>query len=297
MTGIAAGSAADPSAAWTRIEWGPYVHDARIRGRRLRYLDYGSGPVLLFVHGTGGSWQSWLENIPELSRENRILAPDLPGFGGSDPPAPGSEVDEYSETLVALLDHVGVEPAVVAGHSLGGLIASDLALRHPERVRGLILVNGTGIEIGHARLAVIVRTFIVFGALFRRPGVMRAISRRPRLRRAFLYGFVRDPAGMGAELASETIPLMVAPGLETAVRAGAQASGRLPPERIEVPTLLVWGRHDRILRLSLAEELAEAIPDARLEVIDEAGHAPMFECPAEFNAAVGGFVRELASAG
>jgi pimeloyl-ACP methyl ester carboxylesterase len=286
-----------PSPAWTAVDWGPHVHDAQIRGRRLRYLDYGSGPVFVFVHGTGGSWQSWLENIAELGRENRVIAIDLPGFGGSDAPPTDSGVDEYSETLVALLDHVGAGPAAVAGHSLGGLISTDLALRHPERVRGLILVNGTGVAIGRVRLALIVRSFLVFGAIFRRPGAMRAVARRPRLRRAFLYGFIRDPAGMGAELASETIPLMVAPGLETAVRAGARASGELPADRIEVPTLLVWGRHDRILRLDLAMELAATIPDSRLVVIDDAGHAPMFERPDEFNAAVGGFLRELASAG
>jgi pimeloyl-ACP methyl ester carboxylesterase len=284
-----------PSPAWIAVDWGPYVHDAQIRGRRLRYLDYGSGPALVFVHGTGGSWQSWLENIPELGRESRVIALDLPGFGGSDPPPAGSEVIEYSETVVALLDHLGVEAAVVAGHSLGGLISTDLALRHPARVRGLILVNGTGVAIGRTRLAVIVRSFLVFGALFRRPGVMRAVARRPRLRRSFLYGFVRDPAGMGAELASETIPLMVAPGLETAVRAGAHASGHLSSDQIEVPTLLLWGRHDRILRLELAEELAATIPDARLHVIDEAGHAPMFERPDEFNEAVEAFLRELAA--
>src|SRR5262249_24621502 len=167
-----------------------------------------------------------------------------------------------------------------------------LALRCPGRVRGLVLVNGTGIGIGSARLALIVRSFILFGAIFRRPGVMRAVSRRPRLRRAFLYGFIRNPAGMPVELASETLPLMVAPGLETAVRAGARASGQRPADRTEVPTLLVWGRHDRILRLALAEELAAAIPDARLEVIDDAGHAPMFECASEFNAVVGAFARE-----
>ena len=284
-----------PAPAWTAVDWGPYVHDAQIRGRRLRYLDYGSGSALLLVHGTGGSWQSWLENIAELGRENRVIAVDLPGFGGSEAPASDAQVDEYSETLVDLLDHVGVERVVVAGHSLGGLISTDLALRRPDRVRGLILVNGTGIAIGRLRLALIVRTFLVFGAVFRRTGMLRAVARRPRLRRAFLYGFIRDPAGMGAELASETIPLMVAPGLETAVRAGAHASGRLPPDRIQVPTLLLWGRHDRILRLELAEELAATIPDARLQVIDEAGHAPMFERPDEFNQAVGAFLRELAA--
>ena len=79
-----------------------------------------------------------------------MIAVDLPGFGGSEPPAPGSEIDVYAETLVALLDQLGAETAVVTGHSLGGLVSCRLALTHPDRVRALVLVNAGGVAIGPA---------------------------------------------------------------------------------------------------------------------------------------------------
>ena len=68
MTPAGATAAAGVSPAWTEIDWRPHIHDAEILGRRLRYLDYGSGPVLLLVHGLGGSWTTWLENIPAARR-------------------------------------------------------------------------------------------------------------------------------------------------------------------------------------------------------------------------------------
>lgn len=293
MTAAPSAGTAAPVPDWTRIDWRPHLREAEIDGRRLRYLDYGSGPALLFVHGLGGSWQSWLDNIPALGRENRVIAVDLPGFGGSEPPAPDADIDAYAGALVALLDQIGAASAVVAGHSLGGLVSCRLALMHPDRVRALILVNAGGVAIGRARLAVIVRGFLAFNAVLGRPEVIRAVARRPRLRRALLSGFLRNPGEMSPELASETIPLMAAPGFETAVRMGARAAGDLGAERIAAPTLLVWGRHDRVLTLAQAEQLAAVLPDARLEVIDDAGHCPMFECSREFNAAVAAFVGGL----
>jgi pimeloyl-ACP methyl ester carboxylesterase len=279
--------------AWTAVDWRPHIHDVEIRGRRLRYLDYGEGAAVLFVHGLGGSWQTWLENIEVLGAENRVLAVDLPGFGGSEPLEADAEIDDFADVLAALLNQLGVKRTVVAGHSLGGLVSCRLALDDPDRVRGLILINAGGVAIGPMRLAAIVRGFLVFNSLMR-PGMFRAVVRRPRLRRAFLWGFVRNPGDMTVELASETIPRMSAPGFETAVRAGAKAAGNIGAERITVPTLLVWGRHDRVLTLEQARQLDAALPDSRLEVVDEAGHTPMFERPDEFNAAVGGFLRELA---
>lgn len=277
---------------WTRIDWRPQIREAQVQGRRLRYLDRGSGPAVLLVHGLGGAWTTWLENIPLLSAENRVIAVDLPGFGGSEPPPPDSGIDVYSDALAALLDRVGVETALVVGHSLGGLVSCRLALTHPDRVRALVLVNAGGVAMGRAQLAAIVRGFLAFNVVFSRPGAMRAFARRPRLRRALLSGFLRNPGAMGPELASETLPLMAAPGFETAVRAGAEAAGDPGVERIAAPTLLLWGRHDRVLTLAQAEALVSTLPDGRLEVVEEAAHCPMFERPAEFNAALGAFARE-----
>src|SRR3954447_1173075 len=74
---------------WRRIDWRPYLHDTQIGGRRLRYVDTGDGegPPIVFVHGLSGNWQNWLENIPRLAEERRVVAPDLPGFGTSEKPA------------------------------------------------------------------------------------------------------------------------------------------------------------------------------------------------------------------
>ncbi len=292
MTARGATSEAGAAPGWTGIDWRPQLREAEVLGRRLRYLERGSGPVVLLVHGLGGAWTTWLENISFLSAENRVIAIDLPGFGGSEPPPPGSAIDVYSDALASLLDQVGAETALVVGHSLGGLISCRLALTHPRRVRALALVNAGGVAMGRAQLAAIVRGFLAFNAVFSRPAVIRAFTRRPRLRRALLSGFLRDPGAMGAELASETLPLMPAPGFETAVRAGAEAAGEPGAERITVPTLLLWGRHDRVLTLAQAEALASKLPDARLEVIEEAAHCPMFERPDEFNAALAAFARE-----
>lgn len=282
---------------WQEIAWARHVHDAEVLGRRLRYVDYGDGPALLLVHGLGGSWQTWLENIPHLGRTHRVLAVDLPGFGGSDPLDPGTPLDARVDALRALLDSLGIGDVVACGHSLGGLVAGRLALAEPDRVRALILVCAGGIALSPRRLDAIVRSFLVFNAGFRRPWVSRAVARRSRLRRALLTGLVKDGRSMSPQLAAETIPLMAAPGFADTVVAGAQAAADPGTERVSAPALLVWGRHDRILPLAAARELAARMPDARLRVLEDAAHCPMFERPEEFNAIVAEFLAEIAPSG
>jgi pimeloyl-ACP methyl ester carboxylesterase len=274
------------SVHWREVAWAPHVHDAEVLGRRLRYVDYGDGPALLLVHGLGGSWQTWLENIPELGRSHRVLAVDLPGFGGSDVLPPGAPLDAHVDVLVGLLDALGISEAAVCGHSLGGLVAGRFALLWPDRVRALVLVCAGGIAISPRRLNAIVRSFTAFNAVFARPPVTRAVARRARLRRALLSRFTRDPSSLSPQLAAEIVPLMAAPGFADAVAAGARAAADPGVEEVAAPTLLLWGRHDRILPVAGAHELARRMLDARVVVLDEAGHCPMFECPGEFNTAV-----------
>ena len=79
----------NPLTAWTEVDWPEHVHDVSVLGSTTRYVDYGEGPPLLLIHGMAGSWQSWLANIPALGRHHRVITVDLPGFGGSEPLAPG----------------------------------------------------------------------------------------------------------------------------------------------------------------------------------------------------------------
>ncbi|WP_354698557.1 alpha/beta fold hydrolase [Paraconexibacter sp. AEG42_29] len=264
--------------------------------RSVRYVDYGSGPPFLLVHGLGGSWQTWLENIPALAGAgHRVVAVDLPGFGGSDVLAPGATFDAHSATLLALIDALALPPVIVVGHSMGGLATIRLALGAPERVAGLVLACAGGIALSERRLALIVRGFQAFNGLFS-PAALRAVARRPRLRRLVFRLGLYDTAGLSGQLAREIVPLMATPGFSDALVAGAHAAADSGADRLEGPTLLVWGANDRILPVAQAEALAASLPDARLMVLERCGHCPMFERPAGFNSALVGFASELEAA-
>jgi pimeloyl-ACP methyl ester carboxylesterase len=274
---------------WASIDWTRHERDAGILGRRLRYVDYGEGPAVVLVHGLGGCWQWWLETIPSLGRAHRVVAVDLPGFGASEPlPAPG-EMSVHVQTLVALLDHLGLERVVLAGHSLGGLIALLFASRHERRLHGVASVCGGGIALGRLRLAAIADAFLIFNQVVRLPGVTRALALRPRLRRALFAPATGDARSLSPALAAEIVPRLSSPGFADAVVSGAQIANLIDAREIGSPALLIWGALDPILPVAGARELARRLPDGRLVVLDGVGHCPMFECPDRFVAALTGF--------
>jgi pimeloyl-ACP methyl ester carboxylesterase len=146
----------DPDAGWKAVDWSVHTHQATVRGRRITYADIGSGPATVLVHGQGGSWQWWLRVLPTVSPHRRVIAVDLPGFGGSDPIARGDVFTEHVATIIGLLDHLGLADATIAGHSMGGLVALQVACDHPDRVAGLMLIDAGGANISARRLALIV---------------------------------------------------------------------------------------------------------------------------------------------
>lgn len=268
------------------VNWPAHTRDIRVLGRRLHYVDVGHGPVILLLHGLGGSWQTWLENIPVLASDHRVIAVDLPGFGSSEEIPKPAEMSTHVDTLIALLGQLEIDQAVVVGHSMGGLISLAMAARHPQQVRGLVLVSAGGIKLGPARLAMIVGGFSIFNAMFGIRGVPVAFAQRPRLRRALLSPALDDWRSLSPSLASEIVPLMRAPGFGPAVRGAARAVNMTDPADVRCPTLIIWGRNDRILPVAGAQELAAAMPDASLVVLEDVGHCAMFERPDEFNWAV-----------
>lgn len=137
--------------------------------------------------------------------------------------------------------------------------------------------------------------FLLFDAIFRRPVINRAFSQRPGLRRLLFRAGTKDASTLSGQLAGEILPLMVSLGFADGVVAGGKAAAVTGAERIRTPTLLIWGRDDRILPVAQAEELASSLPDARLVVLDGVGHCPMFERPDEFNRALRRFAAEIAS--
>src|SRR3954469_18446549 len=142
------GAPAEPS--WREVDWRKHLHSASLDGRRVNYVDYGEGspdlhPVVL-IHGLGGCWQNWLENIrPIAATGRRVVAVDLPGFGFSEPPAEDISISGYGSAVNALCDELDLGEVVICGHSMGGFTACETAIQFPERVERVVLISAAGI--------------------------------------------------------------------------------------------------------------------------------------------------------
>jgi pimeloyl-ACP methyl ester carboxylesterase len=266
-------------------------------GDSLSYVELGEGDPLLLIHGLGGNWTAWLENIPALARRHRVIAVDLPGFGGSAPSAEGISIPGYSRALARLLEELGLEQAMVVGNSLGGWVAADLALRVPERVRALVLVDAAGIvpTPWERRKALA----IMEGAARMAPYAPRfrsAVASRRRLRAWALRYTVARPADLAADLVYMALPAAPDPGFRPALvaceRSWSDAWCDMLTE-IACPTLIVWGGRDSLLPLRHAREYARRIVGSRLNVIADAGHLPMIERPQDFNRLVLEFLDDV----
>src|SRR4051794_28160083 len=115
------GAHGDPD--WRSIDWRPHLHAAVIAGRRVRYCDYGAGdgPPVVMIHGLGGSWQDWLENIPRIGKDRRVIALDLPGHGGGRKAGGENSVFGFCRCVGSFLEEVRVGGGVLVGHSDGGV--------------------------------------------------------------------------------------------------------------------------------------------------------------------------------
>jgi pimeloyl-ACP methyl ester carboxylesterase len=268
---------------WTDIDWGPSIANRLINDLQVRYLDYGTGPALVLLHGMAASWQWWLENIPTLAQHHRVIAVDLPGFGQSEQlPAP-AEMSTHARTVLDLLGQLDIESATVSGHSMGGLVAIEMFAADPLRVRNLILVDSGGVPMSERRLAVILVALRICTGILRRRFVRRALATKLWARRLALRAAFRDPRVMSPELAAETMPIFGGPGSVDAVAAAGRAVHATVPESITRPVLLVWGERDVIAPPWCAHQMHDKLPDSELAVFAGAGHTPMIEFPDQFN--------------
>lgn len=277
---------------WTAIDWPRHLREARVGDQRLAYVDYGEGPVVLLVHGMAGSWQSWLTNIPALAADHRVIAIDLPGFGGSQPLAKGATFETYVELIIGLLDELEIEHVAVLGHSFGGLVALTLASNHPARVCAVVLMAGGGVELSRVRLAAIRIAFFMMRIALSVPGSVRLLRRR-RVARCVLWLVVHNAREIPAELARELMPASVGRGFMDAVRLGSGWLGRVDLRLVLAPVLLVWGSEDRILPVEVGQRLAVGLTRGRLVVLDAVGHCPMFERAEESNQLILTFLEPL----
>jgi pimeloyl-ACP methyl ester carboxylesterase len=236
---------------------------------------------VVLLHGQGGWSGMWLPVVADLVRTHRVIAPDLPGLGASTVPDGPPDAARVLAWLGALVERTCPEPPAMVGASLGASIAARFAIAHPDRLSRLVLVDAG--SLGRFRPA---------------PGVLLALLRftaRPseRTQQGFLRQVAVDPARARALLGTDA----QAYGLELARTPGVRAANRrllrelgtrtIPSGQlagIAVPTTLIWGRQDRVMRLRIAEE-ASARYGWPLEVIENAGHFSI-EQPEAFRSAL-----------
>ncbi len=252
-----------------------------LRGVRLRWFEAGEGETLLLVHGFGGAASNWAAVAPALARRSRVLVPDLPGHGGSTAlPGPPERLDPYAERLALLLERAAAAPAVVVGHSLGGVVALRIALRRPELVRAVALAGSAGIGSAtrESERALTLASLV-------KPG--KRISRRRRwfarnaLLRRVAFGFVSvaDPRALSPLVANA---FLAGSALHTDVRSAGDALVRDDPrvdlEHVRCPALVLHGARDRQVPLRDAFEYARRL-HATLRVIADCGHLLIGERP------------------
>jgi pimeloyl-ACP methyl ester carboxylesterase len=274
-----------------------------LRGLRLHYKIAGQGrPAVLLLHGLGASLFSWHRVMDPMAQTATVIAFDRPGFGLTSRPMPGEWTGaspygpEFQADLVAeLLDALGLDRVVLVGHSAGGRIAALAALRHPERVEALVLVDPA---------------IYLDGAMW----LLRPLLSTPQMRRLgpLAARYIMDSRGEEAIRLSWHDQSKVTPEILAGYKKPTEADNwdralwevtaanhpvRLVRElsSLSMPSLVITGEHDRLVPSLLSMRVAKELPDARLVAIPDCGHVPQEECPEQFLKAATEFLTELRS--
>ncbi|MEA2362507.1 MAG: hypothetical protein QOD71_1652 [Thermoleophilaceae bacterium] len=279
------GETAQPD--WRRIDWPRHLHQVEVEGARINYVDIGSGErePIVFVHGLGGQWQNWLENIPRAAQERRVIALDLPGFGLSPMPREKITIPGYGRQVDALADRLGLGRVDIVGNSMGGYIAAEVAIQVPERVDQLLLVSAAGITSADlAQRPIMALGRIATAVASYGAARHRDIAARPKSRHMALALVARHPSLLKPDLAYEGFFKGTGkPGFDDALRANLDYDFRDRLPDIRQPTLIVWGEKDSIIPVKDAQEFERLISDSRKVVMTDTGHIPMAERPGAFN--------------
>jgi pimeloyl-ACP methyl ester carboxylesterase len=284
--GLSAGDAVD----------GPYARlgppDAPVK---LYYSEEGKGPPLLLIHGFGASTFTWRFVAPELAKSHRVIAVDLKGFGQSDKPFDGRySVYDQAELLAQLIEDKDLRDLTLVGHSFGGGVALLLALEANQRLDGritrLVLLDSIAFP---QNIPVFFRLLDV--PLVSQIGV-RMVPPSVQARVALQIAYFDDSKIDPEEIELYAAPLKTAAGKHAIIYSARQ----IVPEdiaelserykTIELPTLILWCDHDRIVPLEVGIKLRRTLPNSTLRLVEECGHMPQEEQPASTLALIKGFI-------
>ena len=256
----------------------PPPKEAVVFGQKIQYVDVGTGPVVVLLHGLGGNSANWAFNFAALSAKYRVIAPDQIGFGRSDKPLINYRVGTYVDFLDKFLEGLKVERASLVGNSMGGWIAALYAVKYPKRVERLVLVDAAGFAPP--------KEFDLSALSGLNPSTRE--QARYLMNLVFFNPLLKSEAAVDVTLAARiaagdgyTIQSLV----ESIYRNEDMLDGKL--SAVKQPVLIIWGRDDGLTPLAReGEKYKKEMPSAQFVVFEQCGHVPQVEKAAEFNAAV-----------
>jgi pimeloyl-ACP methyl ester carboxylesterase len=273
-----------------------------VHGHPINFIEAGSGPVLLLIHGMAGTCANWEAVIEPLAINHTVIAPDFPGHGGSAPGGGDYSLGSLASGLRDLMLTLGHERATLVGHSLGGGVALQFTYQFPEMVERLVLVSSGGLG---PDVSPILRAAALPGAdlfISATAGVGSRIGSvlgrgfgvlgwRPNADLAEVtrgYATLSDPERRKAFIAT----------LRSVVGTDGQRVAALDKLYLAeaLPLLIVWGENDPIIPVDHAREAHAQLPSSRLEIFAETGHVPQLERPGRFIAVLERFLAETEAA-
>ncbi len=256
------------------------LHSADHPPRPTPQVGHAPVPTVILLHGAGASLHTWDGWTERLRSEFRVIRLDLPGFGLTGPHPSGDYSPEATaDFLERFIDAAGVERFALVGSSLGGYYAWRFALRHPDRVTALILIDAVGYPVDEANSSAVAMQMARMPVLSE---LIRFAPVRGVVRSSLLDAYGDDEKVTDA-LVNRYTELLLRPGNRAALGDRARANRRLSDwqrlPQLRTPTLVMWGGQDTWIRLSHAERFAGDIPGAQLVIYPRLGHLPMEEAP------------------
>ncbi|MDH3277065.1 MAG: alpha/beta hydrolase [Nitrosopumilus sp.] len=245
-------------------------------GLKIRYLESGKekDSQILFIHGLGSSSDRWMKIPENLSSDFHTIALDLPGFGESDKPSDVEyTIEQFRKFIISFLNKVSDKKTTVIGHSLGGYIASEIAIQNPKLVNQLVLIDSSGMLDSPTSIL--------------EQYLNAAMNPTPdNVRRAFEQ-MVADPSRVPSALVDGFIRRINMPNAKYAFESTLQnsATTQIGLDRLrsikDIQTLILWGVHDKVIPLEHSKLFQDTIPNSQLKIIEDAGHAPFAEKPVQ----------------
>jgi 2-hydroxy-6-oxonona-2,4-dienedioate hydrolase len=265
------------SAVWVQAA----AQDVQVFGQKIHYLEAGSGPTVILLHGLGGDASNWAATLPALAKSFHVFVPDQIGFGASDKPLANYRVGMLVDFLDGFCKKLGITKATVVGNSLGGWTAMAFTLAHPDKVERMVLVDSAGFSFEHLGGSKPTREMLEVMNVSTVQGAKT------------LLGIILANKSLATDAAAENLlaehlrkndGYTIERFIDSILRGDDVVDGKLAG--IKVPSLVVWGREDLLTPLAGGKMMANEIGGSEIVILDHCGHVPQLECSAPFNAAL-----------